>query len=193
VTVTNVSHGPVTFTGIAATGDSAESDNCPKSGMTLASANQCTINVTFKPKVTGTGTGAVTLHDNSVGSPSQTIVLTGTGQPYAISFTPSSLTLPSVLPGGTTYKTVTVTNDGSAPVTISNIAIAPANGTPVGTFTVYSTNCPVKPSLLGGNLPCTIQVAFTPPDSITFNATLQVVDNAPGSPHLLPLTGMGID
>jgi N-acetylneuraminic acid mutarotase len=193
IKVTNVSHAPVTFKSIATSGNFSQTKTCPTTPQNLAAGANCTINVTFNPTTTGTRTGAVTLIDNSVGSPSQTIVLTGTGEPYAISFTPSSLTLPSVLPSGTTYKTVTVTNDGSAPVTISNIAIAPANGTPVGTFTVYSTNCPVKPSQLGGNLPCTIQVAFTPPDSITFNATLQVVDNAPGSPHLLPLTGMGID
>jgi hypothetical protein len=190
ITVTNVSHAPVTFTSVTASGDFWQTKTCPITPQKLAVGANCTINVTFKPTATGTRPGAVTLIDNSVGSPRQTIVLTGTGEQYSISFTPNSLTLPSVIPGGgTTYATATVTNDGSAPVTISNIAITPADGT----FTVYSTNCPVKPSTLGVNLTCTIQVGFTPPDSIPYTETLQVFDNAPGSPHLLTLTGTGID
>jgi hypothetical protein len=186
VTVKNVSHGPVTFTGIAATGDYAESNNCPTSGMTLASGNQCTINVTFKPKVTGTRTGAVTLHDNSVGSPTQIIALTGTGEQYAITLTPNPLTLPSVLPGYSSTASATVTNDGVGPVNITSMSVTPADGV----FRVTSSNCP---STLGVQQTCTVTITFTPPDSISYTETLQVFDNAPFSPHLLTLTGTGID
>ena len=79
---------------------------------------------------------------------------------------------------------------------LARVAITPAKGTPVGTFTVYSTsslnNCPVKPFTLAQNLTCTIQVGFTPPDSIPFNATLQVVDTN-NNKYLLTLTGEGLD
>ena len=39
-----------------------------------------TVSVTFSPTVAGTRPGSVTLSDNSVGSPEQSIALTGTGE-----------------------------------------------------------------------------------------------------------------
>ena len=192
VTVTNVSHGPVTFpvNAIAASGDyHIQTNTCqptPAMPATLASGNNCTITVNFKPVATGTRTGALTLRDNSTGSPIQKIALTGTGEPYAITVTPNPLNLPSVIPGSSTTATATVTNDGGAPVNITSISVTPADRT----FTVYSTNCP---STLALQQTCQVVVLFTPPDSIPFTATLQVFDNAPGSPHVATLTGTGID
>jgi N-acetylneuraminic acid mutarotase len=181
-TVTNVSHSAVPFAGIAASGDFVQKNTCPPS---LAAGASCSISVSFKPTAAGARSGGVTLNDSSVGSPSQTIALTGTGELYAIGFTPSALTLPSVVPGSSTTATATVTNDGSAPVNISSISITPANGT----FT-QTNNCP---STLGVKQTCTIQVVFTPPDSVTFTQTLQIFDNAKSSPHRLALTGTGLD
>ena len=183
-TVTNVSHSPVAFTGISASGDFAETTTCPLLPLMLAAGANCSIFVEFRPTAAGTRNGAVTLKDNSVGSPSQTIALTGTGETYAISFTPPSLTLPAVPPGSISSANATVTNDSSAPVSISTITITPADGT----FT-QTNNCP---STLGVNLTCTIQVVFTPPDSIPYNETLQIID-AKGNSYLLPLTGIGLN
>ena len=78
-----------------------------------------------------------------------------------------------------------MTNDSAVAVHITKIDVSPANGT----FT-QTNNCLAT---LNPNQTCMVQVVFTPPDSITFNANLQIFDNAPGSPHLLPLTGTGID
>jgi hypothetical protein len=70
VTVSNVSGHAATFSSIAASGDYAETNTCPA---TLEAGQQCTINVTFKPTAAGTRNGAVTLADDSPGSPTQTI------------------------------------------------------------------------------------------------------------------------
>jgi hypothetical protein len=77
VTVTNVSGHSVSFTSIAASGDYAQTNTCPAS---LSSGQSCTITVTFTSTAQGTRTGAVTLKDNSPGSPSQTIALKGVGE-----------------------------------------------------------------------------------------------------------------
>jgi hypothetical protein len=121
-----------------------------------------------------------------MGSPLQTIALTGTGETYAISFTPPSLTLQSVPPESSSPPaSATVTNDVSAPVDISKITIAQT----VGAFT-QTNNCP---STLGVDQTCTIQVVFTAPGSGTYGGTLQIFDNAKGSPHQLTLTATGLD
>jgi phospholipase C len=77
-TVKNVGSIKLTFAGIAANGDFAQTNNC-LSG--LAPGASCTVNVTFTPTAVGARTGGVDLSDNdgSITSP-QTVTLTGTGQ-----------------------------------------------------------------------------------------------------------------
>jgi N-acetylneuraminic acid mutarotase len=182
-TVTNVSSASVKFKSIASTGDYAQTNNCPA---TLTVGLSCTVNVTFSPKAAGTRTGSVTLTDNSAGSPHQTIALTGTGEASAIVLTPNSVTFPTIAVGTTSQPiTVTVTNDGAAPVSFTGIAISPADGI----FT-QTNNCPAT---INPGQNCAVQVVFTPPDSITFNATLSVTDNANFSPQTASLTGSGLD
>lgn len=184
--VTNVSHSAVKFTGITASANFAQTNNCPSSPHSLAPGASCSISVTFKPAALGLLNGTITVSDTSLGSPAQTVALTGTGEQYAITAAPNPLPLPSIRPGsGSTSATATVTNDGSGPVNISSISITPANKV----FT-QTNNCPSTLPVQGT---CTIQVVFTPPDSIPYKATLRIFDNAPGSPHLLTLTGTGLD
>jgi hypothetical protein len=76
-TVTNVSGHPVSFTSITASGDYAQTNTCPAS---LSFRQSCTITATFTSTSQGTRTGAVTLKDNSLGSPSQTTALKGVGE-----------------------------------------------------------------------------------------------------------------
>jgi hypothetical protein len=141
---------------------------------------------TGKWSSTGTRNGGVTLKDNSPGSPQQTIAATGTGEPYAFAVSPSSITFPSELPGNSSPPVaVTVSNDANTPVTINNnISIAPNDGT----FT-QTNNCPAT---LQPGQSCTIHVVFTPPDSVTFTATLSVTDSL-NQTQTVSLMGSGID
>ena len=134
VTVTNVSNHSVTFTSIAASGDFSQSNNCPG---TLAMNQSCTITVKFTPTVTGARSGAVTLKDNSPGSPQQTIALSGTGGAGALTFTVASLNLGGVIPGYSSTQSATLINDSAGAVSITGVSIAPADGT----FT-STNNCP---------------------------------------------------
>jgi len=181
VTVTNVSNHSVNFTSIASSGDFSQTHTCPT---TLPTGQNCTITVTFTPTANGTRTGAVTLKDNSPGSPLQTISLTGTGETLALGFTPGSLNLGSVVVGSSVTQNATLTNDGSASVNLTGIAISPADGTYTQT-----NNCPAT---LGVQQTCTFQITFTPPDVFTYNATLSV-SNSAGASASLPLTGMGLN
>ncbi len=170
------------FTSIAASGDYSETNTCPA---TLSPGQNCAITVTFTPTVAGTRNGAVTLMDNSLGSPTQTISLTGIGEVNAISFSPASLNFGNQSQNTSSRPmSVTMVNDGAAPVNISSVAVSPADGT----FT--QTN--ICPATLSPNQSCTLQVVFTPPDVGAFNETLLVTDNAKNSPQKLQLTGTGI-
>ena len=181
VTVTNVSGHSVDFTSIASSGDYAQTHTCPT---TMTAATSCTITITFTPTKTGTRSGAVILKDNSPGSPTQTITLTGTGETGALGFTAASLNFGTVLVGSSSTQSATLTNDGAAPVNITGIAISPANGT----FT-QTNNCPAT---LNVQQTCTFQITFTPPDVFTYNATL-FINNSANGPADLPLSGTGAD
>src|SRR5579884_4241274 len=79
-------------------------------------------------------------------------------------------------------QTVTLTNVGSAPLSISNVSTS-AN------FNVQSNNCGNTVAAGGGQ--CTIGVTFTPTDTTTVTANLSITDNAAGSPQQVSLSGTG--
>jgi hypothetical protein len=60
-----------------------------------------------------------------------------------------------------------------------------------GVFT-QTNNCNL-PSKLPVQQTCTVTVTFTPPDSITYTGTLQVIGPGGVVISTLPLTGTGID
>jgi hypothetical protein len=76
LTVTNGGGTTVTITGIAMTGDFAQTNTC---GASLAAHATCGINVTFKPTAKGTRNGTLTLQDNATNNP-QIVNLSGTGK-----------------------------------------------------------------------------------------------------------------
>ena len=86
------------------------------------------------------------------------------------------------------YKTtqpVTLTNSGTAPLTITSIGAG-------GDFTT-ADNCPRSPSTLGAGLACTINVSYTPTtgDGQTVHGTLTVTDDAGLGTQTVALSGSG--
>jgi hypothetical protein len=75
VQLTNNGPGDLTITGITASGDFSEINNCVSP---LTAGTSCTINVTFSPTAAGTRSGLLTVNDNSGNGP-HTAPLTGTG------------------------------------------------------------------------------------------------------------------
>jgi hypothetical protein len=75
VTLNNTGNAALSVTSIVASGDYAQTNTC---GTSVAAGANCTISVTFTPTATGTRTGAITITDNTSGSP-HIVSLTGTG------------------------------------------------------------------------------------------------------------------
>lgn len=191
VTLTNSGTGPLTVTSISVTGtnasDFSQTNTCPSGSSTLAAGSTCSISVTFKPGATGSRSASISIADNAGGSP-QTVPLSGTGTAPAVSLSPTSLTFLSQSVGTSSpTQSVTVTNTGTAPLTITAIGFS---GTNTGDFSQTNT-CPLSPSTLAVNGTCTVTVTFKPTLSGTRTASLAVTDNAVNSPQTVPLTGTG--
>jgi hypothetical protein len=88
---------------------------------------------------------------------------------------------------GTTsaVRVVYVVNVGGAPLTVTTVAIT---GLDPGDFAESDRCTDANIGLTGG---CAIRVRFTPLTTGTRSATLVIVDNVPGSPQAVPLSGQG--
>jgi hypothetical protein len=180
LTVSNPSVAPLRITSIAASGDFAQTNTCPVSPSTLASAASCPVTVTFDPTAEGKRTGAVTFKDNAA-SKSQSITVSGTGLAPVVSLTSNSLTYSTQLLNTTSAsQTVTLTNTGNLTLAITSI---------VATGDFAQTNTCPSTLTVGAN--CTITITFTPTAVGTRTGAVTLTDNAPNSPQAITLTGTG--
>ena len=185
ITVTNTGNSTLNVTSVAITGTNASDFKQSNTCTTTAVAPQatCAINVTFTPSISGTENATITLADNAPNSP-QSTTLTGVGVASggpAVTLSPTSLVFATQLVGTTSpAQTVTLTNTGSAALSITSIATT-------GDF-AQTNNCG---SSVAMGASCTISVTFTPTTINARTGTVSVTDNAPASPQTVSLTGTG--
>jgi hypothetical protein len=179
VVITNFGGSPLNFSGISASGDFAETNNCPGS---LVAGASCTASVSFAPTVTGPATGLLTLNDNSgnLGA-SQSVTLAGTGLlPRHLGLSPSTLDFSGYTIGDSPSQTVTVTNTSGVTVGIAGIGM---NGDP--SLVVQGNTCG---SVLSPGATCTITVTFNPVAYGTFTSTLIVTESS-GAQETVSVSG----
>jgi hypothetical protein len=118
----------------------------------------------------------------SVGT--QVVAVSGTGLSL-VTLAPASLTFSAQTVGTTSApKTMTITNNQSVPLSLTNIAasgnysVAPGGTNPCGNSLPPTTHC-------------TLAVTFTPSNKGTIKGAITVTHNAGGSPQVLGLTGTG--
>jgi hypothetical protein len=121
----------------------------------------------------------------SCGGGGNTAISVGPGNAPVASFSAASLSFGNQ-PIGTTSsaQTATLSNTGNATLTITSISITGANASDFA-----QTNTCGSAVAAGAN--CTISLIFTPSAAGTRTASLNVTDNASGSPQVVTLTGMG--
>jgi phosphodiesterase/alkaline phosphatase D-like protein len=185
ITLTNSGTAALTLTSITFTGtnsgDFSQTNNC---GTSLAAGANCAISVTFKPAATGARSGTLTIADNAPNSP-QTAALTGTGTAPAVTLSPTSLAFGNQLVGtSSTAKAITLTNGGTAALTLTSITITGVNS---GDYS-RTTTCG---SSLAAGANCSISVTFTPTATGARSASVTITDNAVNSPQAVALTGTG--
>jgi uncharacterized repeat protein (TIGR03803 family) len=188
ITVTNIGVVPLTVSSVTLIGANVPSFSTSNTcGSPIAVSGTCTISVTFTPRATGAKSAIVSMVSNAAGSPTS-VMLAGTG----ISAAPAISVMPPSVPFGSqtigvpsTAQHLTVTNTGTAALSISSVTLAGAN---VPSFS--SGNTCGSPVAASGT--CTISATFTPRSTGAKSASLSIVSNAASSPTSVPLTGTGI-
>jgi hypothetical protein len=173
--------------------DFVQTNNCPTAPSVLPAMGHCEIRVAFNPTIIGALTAALNISDNASGSP-QSVELKGTATapgPSAV-FGSSNLGFGNQ-PVGTASAphAVTLTNNGSATMNVnSDISI---NGAAAAEFHLQAVKngCPSGTWQLAPKTSCDIGVVFAPTSVGAKNAQISIVDDAPGSPHSIQVSGSG--
>jgi hypothetical protein len=193
VTITNSGNATLNITTLTVTGTNAgdfalSANTCDGAG--LAANATCTVAVTFTPGGTGTRTATLQAADNANGSP-QSATLTGMGTAPAgpaVTITPTGpVTFPNTALNVTSAPiTLTVTNTGSATLTITTAALSGVNA---GDFALATNTC--NGASVAVNATCSVSITFKPTVAGLRQAGLQISDNVVGSPQLVALSGSG--
>lgn len=183
--------GTDTTTTAGTGGDFVVPSSCGYGGV-LSPGSTCALQVYFSPLTTGQKAGSISIPISYSGGGTTTLKATFTGQGVApapaLQVNPSGLAFNQEVVGTIdTYnaQTVTLTSTGNTSVTIKSITASP-------NFTITNNQCGTS---IGSPFSCTMTVGFTPlattaPGSLT--GTLTIVDNAPGSPQVVKLSGQAI-
>ena len=180
VTLTNIGGVNAELYWVGASSEFVQSNTC---GVSLAPSASCSINVAFTPLLAGVTNGALNITSNATHSP-HSVSLSGTGVELVPKGSLSTTLLSFAdLNMGTTSaaQTLTLTNTGSAALSISRIAVS-------GDYAL-THNCPDSLAI-GAN--CTISVTFAPAATGFRSGTLAVISNATSSPHRVNLSGTGV-
>lgn len=125
---------------------------------------------------------------NSAGTArSHTAILTVNPPLTAPTVNPVSVTFATVVVGATSpAQTVTLTNNGGTPLSITSILVTGLNAADFSQSNTCGTSVAA-----GGS--CTINATFSPSGSGMRTASVSISDNASNSPQNIPLSGIGAD
>jgi len=181
VTLRNIGTSSVTVSAVTTSGDFTQSNTCSSA---IDGGASCTVTITFTPTTPGTRTGLVTISDDAPGGP-HAFPVSGVGHADtpAVMLLPASLFFPDQVVGaGALSFTAQILNSGTAPLELQSISTT-------GDF-AQASSC-ATPMAKGAI--CSLRVTFSPTAAGTRTGTVVIVDNAPGSPHVIALHGIGVD
>src|SRR2546427_573722 len=194
VTLTNSGTATLSITSIALAGLNpgdfaiAAGTTCTN-GATVVVGASCLLNLTFTPTAASARTATVTITDDAPGSP-RSVSLAGTGIVPAVTLAPTNLAFGDQRLSTTSpVQTVTLTNSGTATLSITSIALAGLNP---GDFAIAAgTTCTNGATVVAGAR-CLVNLTFPPTAASARTATVTITDDAPGSPQSVSLTGTGV-
>ena len=179
VTLKNTGNASLSLTSVSVTGNFAQTNTC---GTSLSAGASCTVGVTFTPTAAGAPTGTLSFADNAPPSP-QVVHLYGTGaNAGALAESPASLSFGAVTVGGSSSKTITITNTGGEDVIVTSVGTGGAGLELSGIST---------PLTLASNQSSTFTVTFHPSSSGSVSGTVSLTDNSATPSVAIPVTGTG--
>jgi len=142
------------------------------------------VTVSFNPTSTGTFNDSLTIISDDATSPSGVIYLTGSGINSSLSISPSSVDFGDVPVGTTTNKVITLSNGGSASVSIFKYALTSA----YNAFAVVDSS----KHTVAGHDSAHVTLSFHPIAAGPFTATLTLTTNDNSSPtRTINIVGRG--
>jgi hypothetical protein len=187
LTVRNAGVLPLNVSAVATGGGEFPlSQNCTQSP--VAPGASCFIDVQFAPGSGGPRTETLTIDSDDPHTPTR-LVLRGVGAAPSISVSPPSLNAGSAEIGSNlhAHATLVLSNTGSAPLSITGVAVT---GAQAADFSVGGTPCTSLPLPAGSA--CSVTVTFIPRASGARAATVSVTSNALGAPTTaVPVRGFG--
>jgi OOP family OmpA-OmpF porin len=197
ITVSNTGGADITITDVKVTDKTkdfvVDAKACAK-GTKLKPKATCVIKASFKPTSVGSKNATVSVLSDDKQRPTVDIALSGVASPSAVGdiALASADILTKGLPFGelliqTTSKpkTITIKNEGGAPLTITDIQVANTQ------FTADKTACTAAPIAAGKS--CDVAVTFAPTAVGPQTGILSIISNdADESPLSVVLTGTGL-
>jgi hypothetical protein len=177
--INKIGNAPVTLLpSTVSSGFVVTSNDCPA---TLQPGASCTIEVASVPTAKGHQTGTLQLNSNAMFG-MRTVKLKGRGVAPKLKVSPGSLSFAGVPADAVSLpQSVTLLNDNPSPI---SFATAPAATPP---FNVTANTCN---TLAANGGTCTIAVEFAPHQPGKFKGTLELHDDAAGSPQHIKLLGI---
>ncbi|MGH9351473.1 MAG: beta strand repeat-containing protein [Terriglobia bacterium] len=180
ITLDNAGAGSVTVSQANVTGNgfSVSGLSLP---LTLAAGQSSSFSAAFSSTATGSVSGSISVVSGASNSP-VTVPLSATGVTTQAAVTPASVNFGNVEVGARSTATLTMSNAGTSPVTVSQVS-ATGNG--------FSVNGPSLPVTLTGGQAARFAVAFSPVTAAAATGGISIVSDASSSPVTIPLSGTG--
>jgi hypothetical protein len=180
ITLTNSGTATVTINQVTTTGAGFSASGI-SGGQTIAAGAARSFTAAFAPTTAGAASGNITLTTNA-SNPTVSIALSGTGTQGSLAANPSSINFGSLLVGSSGSVSVTLSNPGTAPVSISAASV---------TGTGFTMSGLSVPQSLNPGQTSSFTVTFAPTSAGSASGTVSITSNAPGSPLRINLSGSG--
>ena len=181
VAITNSGNKNLRISAIATTNSDYSASGIP-TPVELVPGQTETLSVLFTPSAGGSRAGNLVITSDGLNSPFN-VPLGGSGSQAGLSVSPTTYAFGSVTAGQSKSQMFTVTNSGSADLTISQIGV---NGTG------YSVSGLKTPATVSAGKSTTFVVQFAPESAGSAGGSVSIASNAPNSPSTVALSGSGL-
>ncbi len=186
VQLSNEGTADLTISTIALAGDDADQFSILSGGSSgiLTPGATRDVEIQFAPVSEGDITAELQIQSNDPDEGTLSIFLNGTGVVPDIAVSPPSNHFGDVIPGSTVSQTFTITNEGQADLSVTDIQIT---GTDVSVFALQSAFSPVTLQFQGTHQ---FTIDYTPQNAGDQSATVQIISDDPDeNPFSIPLSG----
>jgi hypothetical protein len=180
-TITNNGQAAVHISQVFASG-TGFSDSGLATPATLAAGQSAQVQVTFAPTATGLVGGTVGISSDAPGA-APGLALSGTGVQPAISVSPASISFGSIVDGQSKSQAVTITNTGTANLTVTQLG-STAAGVSISGVTM--------PLTIAAGQSGTFSALYAPQTAGSTSGNITIASNAPASPASVAVSGTGV-